>query len=313
MSLMVSDNSLYLKNPKNGEFLPVSIFNSGADKSMEKIAEFAETVKSEASTAMEARKTELVESMQGDADGIKAQIIAGAEVDLEAKKNQVLEQIPADYTELGASVNQLKDDLADLAPAGAAVGQLFRVAAISEDGKYTMEPVDMPSETAAEQWNYAVLGVEDYDEGLGMFVLDVGAGNRIREARFLGQIVAAEEFTSYAMEVGLGNMNGRDIYSVPVYTGTVNAAGSRMSFSGNLFNQEFPYINNVYRSITGSLLYGADKVSSNALSVDAPMYLEAKKRATNFYYNFNDPQMLKIVPHIGTISWAVIHIKYKLY
>ena len=41
------------------------------------------------------------------------------------------------------SVNQLKSDLSDLAPAGAAVGQLFRVAAVSEDGKYTMEPVDM--------------------------------------------------------------------------------------------------------------------------------------------------------------------------
>lgn len=42
------------------------------------------------------------------------------------------------------AVNGLKGDLSGLAPAGAAVGQLFRVAAISEDGKYTMEPVDMP-------------------------------------------------------------------------------------------------------------------------------------------------------------------------
>lgn len=41
-------------------------------------------------------------------------------------------------------ISQLKEDLSDLAPSGAAVGQLFRVAAISEDGKYTMEPVDMP-------------------------------------------------------------------------------------------------------------------------------------------------------------------------
>lgn len=44
---------------------------------------------------------------------------------------------------LGPEVSQIKEDLSDLAPAGAAVGQLFRVAAISEDGKYTMEPVDM--------------------------------------------------------------------------------------------------------------------------------------------------------------------------
>lgn len=41
------------------------------------------------------------------------------------------------------NINELNGDLSDLAPAGAAVGQLFRVAAVSEDGKYTMEPVDM--------------------------------------------------------------------------------------------------------------------------------------------------------------------------
>lgn len=50
-----------------------------------------------------------------------------------------------DDTEVKRGLSQIKDDLSDLAPAGAAVGQLFRVAAISEDGKYTMEPVDMPS------------------------------------------------------------------------------------------------------------------------------------------------------------------------
>ena len=46
---------------------------------------------------------------------------------------------------LQPEIKQIKNDLSDLAPAGAAVGQLFRVAAISEDGKYTMEPVDMPN------------------------------------------------------------------------------------------------------------------------------------------------------------------------
>lgn len=42
-------------------------------------------------------------------------------------------------------VETLKADFSNLAPAGAVVGQLFRVADISEDGKYTMEPVNMPS------------------------------------------------------------------------------------------------------------------------------------------------------------------------
>lgn len=40
-------------------------------------------------------------------------------------------------------IDTLKGDLSDLAPTGAQIGQLFRTAAISEDGKYTMEPVDM--------------------------------------------------------------------------------------------------------------------------------------------------------------------------
>lgn len=53
----------------------------------------------------------------------------------------------ADAKATGDALNQLTDDLSDLAPAGAQVGQLFRVAAISEDGKYTMEPVDMPTGT----------------------------------------------------------------------------------------------------------------------------------------------------------------------
>ena len=56
----------------------------------------------------------------------------------------------ADAEEIGTRLSSLADenanlkkDLSNLAPVGAAVGQLFRVAAISEDGKYTMEPVDM--------------------------------------------------------------------------------------------------------------------------------------------------------------------------
>ena len=55
-----------------------------------------------------------------------------------------ISEIAKDAAEvLKPDVNQIKDDLADLAPAGATVGQLFRVAAVSEGGKYTMEPVDM--------------------------------------------------------------------------------------------------------------------------------------------------------------------------
>ena len=51
----------------------------------------------------------------------------------------------ADAKATGNAVGKLKEDLADLAPVGARVGQLFRVAAIKDDGKYTMEPVDIPT------------------------------------------------------------------------------------------------------------------------------------------------------------------------
>lgn len=51
---------------------------------------------------------------------------------------------------LQPDVSQIKRDLADLAPAGAAVGQLFRVAAIREGGGYIMEPVGMLA--SGENW-----------------------------------------------------------------------------------------------------------------------------------------------------------------
>lgn len=60
-----------------------------------------------------------------------------------AQSAQEAAESAAVYDDVVADVNQLKQDLSDLSPSGAAVGQLFRVAAISEDGKYTMEPVDM--------------------------------------------------------------------------------------------------------------------------------------------------------------------------
>ena len=67
-----------------------------------------------------------------------AQSAAGA-----AQSAQEAAESAAVYDTVAADVTKLKQDLYDLAPAGAAIGQLFRVAAVSEDGKYTMEPVDM--------------------------------------------------------------------------------------------------------------------------------------------------------------------------
>ena len=115
MSLMVSDNSLYLKNPETNEFLPVSIFNSGADKSMEKIAEFAESTKSEAEAVMTAKKTEISEGfreqLESQVDGVISEAKVSAEAAIESKKNEVLGEIPDSYTELQGSVNKVKDDI----------------------------------------------------------------------------------------------------------------------------------------------------------------------------------------------------------
>ena len=61
-------------------------------------------------------------------------------------------------------VNQIKDDLADLAPAGAKVGQLFRVSAIKDNGKYTMEPVDIPTYNDKYRLLTSVTLEEDADE-----------------------------------------------------------------------------------------------------------------------------------------------------
>ena len=66
--------------------------------------------------------------------------VRGTDYWTEADQNAIVSQA---VTQIQPDISELKSDLSDLAPAGAAVGQLFRVAAISEDGKYTMEPVDM--------------------------------------------------------------------------------------------------------------------------------------------------------------------------
>lgn len=75
-------------------------------------------------------------------------------------------------------VNQIKDDLAYLAPAGAAVGQLFRVAAISEDGKYTMEPVDMP-QGGGDGWE--LINAIDIDTAVTGFKIDKTADGQTFE------------------------------------------------------------------------------------------------------------------------------------
>lgn len=84
MSINVSDNSLYVKNKDTGELIPISILSSGADKSLEKIKEYADNAKAQVSAAID---------------------------DIETKKNEVLKGIPEDYTELSNNVNQLKTEI----------------------------------------------------------------------------------------------------------------------------------------------------------------------------------------------------------
>lgn len=84
MSINVSDNSLYVKNKDTGELIPISILSSGADKSLEKIKEYADNAKAQVSAAID---------------------------DIETKKNEVLNGIPEDYTELSNNVNQLKTEI----------------------------------------------------------------------------------------------------------------------------------------------------------------------------------------------------------
>ena len=76
----------------------------------------------------------------------------------------------ADAKVVGNEISSLKEDLYDLAPVGAQAGQLFRVSAIKDDGKYTMEPVNMPtyndkyrllaSVTLEEDTNEVILNVD---------------------------------------------------------------------------------------------------------------------------------------------------------
>ena len=105
---------------------------------------------SDAAKAMDAAQTaqRLAEEAQGAAETSRtaaetAQAAAEQSADSAAQSAQEAAESAAVYDTVVADVNQLKQDIAGLEPSGATVGQLFRVAAISEDGKYTMEPVDM--------------------------------------------------------------------------------------------------------------------------------------------------------------------------
>lgn len=123
MSIKIRKNTLRLRDKVTGEMRPVAIFGSGADKSLEEIKQIAEQ-----------KKKSTVSAINTAAEDAKTSI--------KEKTDEQVARIP-EVTKLAENVTQLKDDLSDLAPAGAVVGQLFRVAAVSEDGKYTMEPVDM--------------------------------------------------------------------------------------------------------------------------------------------------------------------------
>lgn len=103
---------------------------SNAQKALDDTKDFANQTKSE------------MNQIKTDTSALKDEANTSA-VNAKASENKAKEY--ADNLQASTDdISQLKEDLSDLAPSGAAVGQLFRVAAISEDGKYTMEPVDMP-------------------------------------------------------------------------------------------------------------------------------------------------------------------------
>lgn len=71
-------------------------------------------------------------------------LISGLELE-KANKDEIPD--PYDDSEIRKSVSELEDDLAQklTQPAGAQVGQFFRVASVDADGHYVLEAVDAPS------------------------------------------------------------------------------------------------------------------------------------------------------------------------
>ena len=157
-------------------------------------------------------------------------------------------------------------------------------------------------------WHRAELTENDYDESLGMFILDVGNENEIRDVRVTGQAVWDDGFDAgSSLSVGFGNVRNR-----PTYTDFAVA-------------NNVPQNKRIYLGATGTCIYNTDTQracfgygfwnssshETHALHIDNYAYLTMQGRQTAVYHNFNQSRYFHIVAPAG-VSWAHFAVEYTL-
>ena len=157
-------------------------------------------------------------------------------------------------------------------------------------------------------WHRVELTQNNYDESLGMFILDVGEENEIRDVRVTGQAVWDEGFAAgSAFNVGFGKVPNRSMYTDFAVAKNV-AAGKRLYLgaAGTCM-----YNSDTQRVCFG---YGFSNVSSydpHALHIDNYASVAMQGRQTAVYHNFNQSRYFHIVAPTG-VSWAHFAVEYTL-
>ena len=188
-------------------------------------------------------------------------------------------------------------------------GDTTQSASSNAVGQYTDEAKEAIAKMLGLRlWHDAYLDVNDYDSTLGMFILDVGEGNEVKDIRVNGQVVwdTAIADNSY-FGVGVGNATNRNLYSdfaqykIPVSTNRISVAAD-----GHMIDPI-----GSYRCCMGYGYFGLSSSTGHVLNVDISCKTQMTGSQTCVYHNFNDPRYVHIVTPDNP-SWAFIKVEYTL-
>lgn len=165
-----------------------------------------------------------------------------------------------------------------------------------------------------ETWYTAELSAANYDSTLKMIVFDAGSGKKIKDVIAVGQIVNdGTQTENEEIAFGVGTTNGRRAYSCPCVTQGITSSMRRVGFVTQFSVREFASGSNNYRTLfPQSFYYGVGPQDATLINIDVTMTITGTTRATNLYYNFNDPRYFKVELPTWVPQWAYIKLYYTL-
>lgn len=162
-----------------------------------------------------------------------------------------------------------------------------------------------------KDWQSILLTESDYDTTVKAFVLDVGNGNEIAEARVYGQIVWDEAISSILIGVGFGNVSGYNNYNKFAAKDGISSS-KRISIAAEGKNFVFTSSSgNVFRTQYGYGYYGNSGSNNHEFHVDTVTSQAMNNRGTCPYWNWNNPRYFSIYAPEGA-AWANLYVEYLL-